>query len=314
MNNKPEVSPETRELVLAAIDELGYRPSAAARSMVVGHTHMLGCISPSLIDYTFACIIESAQAEARALGYCLLAGGAPELRSVELLLEEMLHRQVDGLLVLNPCADDRCRLFEPLAAKGVPVIYLVSAPEEGPVTLIRGDDLDGGLQATRYLIGLGHRQIATILGPRVEKCTFDRLDGYRQGLAEVGVEPDPELNIRGDWSATSGYNAAWGLLGTGRPFTAIFAQNDQMAVGAIKALREAGRQVPADVSLIGYDDIPLASYFDPPLTTLRQPMQLFGQQAVQMLIEMTQQPNAAPNKVLLPAQLIVRGSCSPLVG
>ena len=309
INDKAEVSPGTRARVLAVIEELGYRPSAAARSMVVGHTCTLGCISPNLIDYTFASMIESAQAEARRLGYFLLTGSAPTHGDVEPLLEELLRRRVDGLLVINPHADDRYHHFLPLIEKGMAVVYLGNSPGKEPVSSVRGDDYESGYQATRYLVDLGHLHIATIAGPDNEECTQDRLRGYRQALIQAGS--DFELVDSGDWSATSGYQATQRLLASGRPFSAIFAQNDRMAVGAIRGLREAGRQSPDDVSIIGIDDIPLASYFDPPLTTLRQPMEEMGRRAAQTLIEIIQNPGRLSEQLSIQARLIERASCAP---
>jgi LacI family transcriptional regulator len=310
INDKGEIRPQTRERVLAAIDELGYRPNAAARSIVVGRTCTLGCISPNLTDYTFANIIEGAQAEARRLGYFVLTGSARTEADVEPLLEQLLHRQIDGLLVLNPRADERYRYFLPLVDKGLAVVYVNNTPQGAPVSSVRCDDRHGGYQATRHLVGLGHRVIATILGPDNEECTFDRLDGYRQALDEAGLRFDPGFVDQGDWSATSGYRATQRLLETGRPFTALFAQNDQMAVGAIRALREAGRQVPGEVSIVGFDDIPLASYFDPPLTTLRQPMQESGTQAARLLVQTVEDPSRPPEQIAIPARLVVRASCA----
>jgi LacI family transcriptional regulator len=311
INDKGEVSAETRARVLAAIEELDYRPSAVARSMVAGRTCTLGCISPNLTDYTFASIIESAQAEARRQGYFILVGSAPAEADVEPLLEEMLHRQVDGLMVLNPYADDRYHHFLPLVEKGMAIVYLSNTPQGEPVSSVRCDDHEGGYQATRYLIDLGHTAIATLVGPDNEECTLDRLAGYRQALAQAGLDFDPALTTSGDWSAPSGYQATQRLLATGQPFSAIFAQNDRMAVGSIRALREAGRRVPDDVSVIGFDDIPLASYFDPPLTTLRQPMEESGRQAARLLIETIQNLDRPPEQVLTHARLIERASCAP---
>jgi LacI family transcriptional regulator len=311
LNQKGEVRPDTRSRVLAAIEELGYRPNAVAQSMVRGHTCTLGCISPNLTDYTFAHIIEGAQAEARRLGYFLLTASAPGEADVEPLLEEMLRRQIDGLLVLNPHADGRYRYLLPLIDDSLAVVYLNNTPRGEAVSSVRCDDREGGYQATRYLVALGHTTIATILGPDNEECTFDRLDGYRQALAEVRLKFQPALTEQGNWSATSGYQAARRLLEAGLTFSAIFAQNDQMAVGAIRALRESGQQVPADVSVIGFDDIPLASYFDPPLTTLRQPMEESGQQAARVLVQTIQDPDRPPEQVLLHARIVERASCAP---
>lgn len=311
INDKPEVSPETRSRVLAAIDDLGYRPSAVARSMVAGHTHSLGCISPSLVDYTFTCIIENAQAEARRMGYFLFTGSAPTDADVEPLLDEMLHRQVDGLMVFNPYADDRYRYFLPLIEEGIPIIYLNNTPRNERISSVRCDDDDGGFQATSHLVKLGHTAIATILGPANEECTHDRLQGYRRALEQAGLGLEDDLVVRGDWSASSGYLAAQRLLAAAPRFSAVFAQNDNMAVGAIRALQEAQRRVPEDVSVIGFDDIPLASYFAPALATIRQPMEEAGRRAAGLLIETIQNPQRRPEQVFLRPTLLERASCAP---
>jgi len=311
INDKGEVGTATRERVLKAIAELGYRPNAVAQSMVAGRTHTLGCISPNLTDYTFACLIENAQVEARQRGYFLLTGSAPTVDDVPLLLEEMLSRQVDGLLILNPYADGRGRFVTPLLERGMAVVYLNETPREEAVSSVRCDDYQGGLQATRYLLGLGHTQMATIIGLGNEQCTNDRLAGYHQALAEAGLPTDPALQDSGDWSATSGYEATRRLLAAGHPFSAIFAQNDRMAVGAIHALRVGGLRIPQDVSVIGFDDYPLSSYFDPPLTTLRQPLEDSGRQAARLLIETIHDPDHPIEHALLPARLVERASCAP---
>jgi DNA-binding LacI/PurR family transcriptional regulator len=311
INDKPEVTPETRARVLAVIEELGYRPNATARSMVAGHTRTLGCITPNLTDFTFASMIESAQAEARHQGYFFLTGSAPGESDVEPLLEELLRRGVDGLLVINPYADGRYRYLLPLIENGMAVVYLGNSARGEAVSTVRSNERECGQQATRYLLGLGHTAIATITGPGNEECTPDRLEGYSQALNQAGLEFDPALVVAGDWSATSGCRAAQRLLQAGQVFSAIFAQNDLMAVGAARALREAGRHIPDDVSIIGVDDIPLASYFDPPLTTLANPFKSQGRQAARLLIETIQNPDRAPEQILIHSRLVERSSCAP---
>ena len=233
-------------------------------------------------------------------------------REVESLLEEFLHRRVDGLMVFNPYADQRFRHLLPLIENGTPVVYLGNTPCGEPVSSVRCDDQDGGFQATRYLLNRGHTSIATITGPPNEECTGDRLNGYRRALEQAEIPLDSRLVVSGDWSALSGYRAAHTLLETGIPFTAIFAQNDQMAIGAIRALREVGLGVPQDVSVIGFDDIPLASYFDPPLTTLRQPMTELGGWAARLLVEAIRNPNHPMERILLQARIVERASCASL--
>ena len=311
INNSEGVTPNTRKRVENAIKELRYRPNAIARSMAKGHTHTLGCISPNLTNYIFSSMIESAQAEARRQGFFILTGSAPSVDEVQPLLDEMLNRRVDGLLVLNPRDDNRYRHLLPLIQGGMPVVYLKNSPNGELVSSVCCDDQNGGLQATRYLQELGHTAIATITGPENEECTQDRLVGYRQILLEAGINPDAALVTQGDWTAESGGQAIRQLLKSEIPFSSVFAQNDRMAVGAIHALREAGLRVPQDISVIGYDDIPLASFFDPPLTTIRQPMNEFGRHGAQLLIEAVQNPKYFQKQVRLDTQIIKRDSCAP---
>lgn len=311
INNSEVVTSSTRIRVENAIKELGYRPNAIARSMAKGNTCTLGCISPSLTNFIFASMIESAQAEARRQGFFILTGSAPSVDEVQPLLDEMLNRRVDGLLVLNPRDDNRYRHLLPLIHRGMPVVYLKNSPKGELVSSVCCDDQNGSHQATRYLLELGHTSIATITGPENEECTQDRLEGYRQILLKAGINPEKVLIAIGDWTAESGGQAIRQLLASEIPFSSVFAQNDQMAVGAISALRDAGLRIPQDVSVIGYDDIPLASYFDPPLTTIRQPIDEFGRHGAQLLIEAVQNSKFNPKQVRLNAQLVERNSCAP---
>ncbi len=314
INDKAEVNPETRERVLLAIQELDYRPSAIARSMVAGRTCTLGCIVPNLTDYTFASMIEGAQAEARRQGYFVLTASALTDGDAEAALQEMLLRQVDGLLAINPYADERHRFFQPLIEKGMAVVYLGNAPRGEPISSVRCDDELGGYEATCYLIDLGHERIATLTGPLNEECSLDRLEGYQRALDEAGLDTQNRLIGTGDWSTESGYRAIRQMLETGPEFTAVFVQNDRMAAGVIRCLRDVGLRVPQDVSVIGYDDIPLAAYLEPPLTTLRQPFDLLGQRSVQLLIRALATPPQNPKQVFFKARLIERASCVRLKG
>jgi LacI family repressor for deo operon, udp, cdd, tsx, nupC, and nupG len=310
INNSERVSPETRGRVLAAIDELGYRPNAIARIMAQGRTRTLACLSPNLTDYTFASIIEGAEVEARQNGYFLLSASAPDEATFALLVEQLIEsRRTDGLLVINPYTDQRFRLVP----RDVRMVYLGSQPRDEQVDSVSIDDEGAGQSACQHLIDLGHRRIATITGPTCEDCSQDRSGGYRYSLLNAGLAPDPDLVIEGDWSATSGYNAIRILVERQVYFSAVFAQNDRMAVGAIQALREAHLKVPQDVSIIGFDDMPLSSYFDPPLTTIRQDTFELGRRAAQLLLTAVEDPTLETRQLLLPAELVVRNSTSQYV-
>lgn len=310
INESERVSPETRARVLSAIDELGYRPNEIARIMARGRTHTLACLSPNLTDYTFASIIEGAEIEARQHGYFLLSASAPDEDTFALLVEQLIERRrTDGLMVINPYTDQRFRHVP----KDVRMVYLGAQPRDEQVDSVSLDDEGAGHCATQHLLHLGHRRIVSITGPVCEDCSQDRQNGYLQALRQAGITPDPNLVVEGDWSATSGYTAVRSLLEHRVAFSAIFAQNDRMAVGAIRALREANLCVPQDVSIIGFDDMPLASYFDPPLTTMRQDTFRLGRQAAGLLLNAVENPTLETQRLLLPAELVMRNSTSQYV-
>lgn len=310
INDKPDVAPDTRKRIQSIINAMGYTPDPIARSMK-GSTHTFGCITPNLSDFNFSSIVQAAQTEARENGYFFLTVSAPSEFDVRPILDEMMSRRVDGLMVINPRDDNRYRHFLPLIDSGLPIVYVKNTPVHEAVSAVCLDDLTGGFIATNYLISLGHTAIITILGPENEECTQSRLAGYQQALREAGLQHEQGLTIHGDWSASSGKFAIKKLLGYGVHFSAIFAQNDRMALGAIHAIRKAGLRVPQDISVIGYDDLPLTAYFDPPLTTIRQPIDKFGQIGTQLLIEMTKKPDTAPKVVQLDPTLVIRETCAP---
>jgi LacI family transcriptional regulator len=180
INDKGEVSPATRARVQAAISALGYQPDAIARSMVSGRTHTLGCITPHLTDYTFACIIEGAKAEAQRQGYFLIATSAGP-GQISAVCNDMLHsRRVDGLLVINPYADNRYRHFEELVEKNVPLAFAGARSRNAVIPSVYLDNETGSYLAVRHLIELGHTRIAMITGPRNEDCVQDRIAGYKR--------------------------------------------------------------------------------------------------------------------------------------
>lgn len=313
INNRPDVAPTTRVRVQQVIDQLGYHPDQIARSLK-GSSHTFGCITPSLADPIFSMIVESAQAEARREGFFVLTGSAPTADEVKPLVADMLNRRVEGLLIINPRDDERYEYLTALVKRNIPIVYLKNTSGGNSVSAVSMNDIRGGRMATQHLLNLGHTRIAIIIGAENEECVADRLTGYKQALSEAGIDPDPDLIIQGDWSPRSGREAVASLIGKQIDFTAVFAQNDRMAAGIIRGLRIAGREVPADISVIGYDDIPLASYFDPPLTTIKQPMDQFGLIGTQLLIEAVKNPSNQPQSIVLEPQLIERHTCAPFHG
>jgi DNA-binding LacI/PurR family transcriptional regulator len=305
INGSDDVLPGTRAVVEAAIKELGYRPSAIARSMARGLTHTLAIISPNLTDYTFASVVEGAEVEARQHNYFVLSSSASDPQAFHELVDELVgHRRVDGLIVINPYADERFQ-FVP---KDFPVVFVGARSHDEVVCSISLDDEKVAYEATQHLISLGHKRIALVTGPMEEDCSQDRLVGFKLALAEAGISYDQSLVFEGDWSASSGRDALLDFVKRDNVPTAIFAQNDRMAMGVLRAARDVNLDVPTQLSVIGVDDMPLSSYFDPPLTTMRQDMPLIGREAIRKLMEIIQSKTVESSVMKLPAQLVVRQS------
>jgi DNA-binding LacI/PurR family transcriptional regulator len=305
INGSEDVLPETRAHVEAAIEQMGYRPSAIARSMARGQTRTLACISPNLTDYTFASVIEGAETEARQHGYFLLSSSAADPEAFRALVDELVgHSRVDGLIVINPYADKRYEYIP----RNFPLVFVGARSHDEDINSVSLDDEKVAYEATRHLLALGHTQIALVTGPMEEDCSQDRAEGYARAMQEAGLEVDPTMIIEGDWSATSGQDALLSFAEQGRVPTAIFAQNDRMAMGVMHAARDMGINVPTQLAVIGVDDMPLASYFDPPLTTMRQDMPRIGQEATRMLLDILQKKNNEPRQLKLSTQLVVRQS------
>ncbi len=306
INGDPLVTPETRARVEAAIAALDYQPNALARSLAAGHSNTLACLAPNLTDYTFAAIIEGAEAECRLHGYFLISSSAPDEAAFSAVLDELVpSRRIEGLMVINPYVDGRAQHLPPL----FPTVFIGGHPRAGhDVDAITLDDCGAAQAAVQHLIGLGHKRIAMITGPLVEDCTQDRITGYRAAMQDAQLAVNETLIVEGDWSASSAHQAVLELMKRKQPPTAIFAQNDRMALGALRAARDLDLGVPEQLSVIGLDDMPLASYFDPPLTTMRQDMFAIGRTAAQLLVRAVEQPQATHQQLRQPAELITRQS------
>jgi DNA-binding LacI/PurR family transcriptional regulator len=311
INGTDYVTPETTERVRQAIADLDYRPNAIARSMARGRTGLLGCIAPNLTDYTFASIIDGADTEIRRHDFFLLSAAAADADTFAALIDQLVNgRRVEGLIVINPYADER---HTHLPAD-FPVVFAGARPRQEITYSVALDDVAAAREATQHLLDLGHRRLGHITGPLAEDCSQDRRAGFQQALQAQGVTADPALEIEGDWSAHSGYQALQQLAQQGPLPTAIFAQNDQMAAGVLRAARDLGLVLPDQLSVIGVDDIPMAAYFSPPLTTMRQDFQAIGQEAARLLLGAIEAPNAPQQQLLLSANPVLRRSTRPIEG
>lgn len=302
---------ETRRRVQEAARELGYHPHGAARALAGGASHTIGLVlrqSPEQVsmDALLAETLWGIGSEAHQGGYRVLV--EPLSPDGGRYSDLVLSQRVDGLIVSGPRTDDEELVA--LVRDGFPIILQGSLPSlDAPSVDV--DNRAGARIAVEHLLGLGHRRIACITNaPLAYTAAADRLAGYRDALEAAGIPADPELVVEGDFDAASGRAAMSGLLAVAPDVTAAFVASDIVAFGALRALREAGRRVPADVSVVGFDDIPLARHFDPPLTTIRLPARDLGAAAGRALVERLA-GRAGSARTLLPTELVVRDSTAP---
>jgi len=317
VNQHPNVRPEVRERVWEVIRQTGYQPHAAARSLATRRTRVIGLIIPQAVttlftDPYFPILIRGIADACNAHNYHLMLSLFSRRRVQEsrarqdLLYQQVLRgRYLDGVVVSSAPLDDP--IFPRLLEDGVPFIIVGRYPHER-ANYVDVDNVAGARMAVEHLLRLGHERVATITGPLNMFAAQDRLEGYQQALAARGIPVDEDLIAEGDFTERGGRAAMQRLL-LRRP-TAIFAASDMMAVGAIKVLREAGLRVPEDVAVVGFDDIPLASMVEPPLTTVRQPIEQTGGMAVELLVSLLENPEEETvHRVVLPTELVIRASC-----
>jgi len=317
VNQHPNVRPEVRERVWEVIRQTGYQPHAAARSLATRRTRVIGLIIPQAVttlftDPYFPILIRGIADACNAHNYHLMLSLFSRRRVQEsrarqdLLYQQVLRgRYLDGVVVSSAPLDDP--IFPRLLEDGVPFIIVGRYPHER-ANYVDVDNVAGARMAVEHLLRLGHERVATITGPLNMFAAQDRLEGYRQALAARGIPVDEDLIAEGDFTEGGGRAAMQRLLPR-RP-TAVFAASDMMAVGAIKVLREAGLRVPEDVAVVGFDDIPLASMVEPPLTTVRQPIEQTGGMAVELLVSLLENPGEETvHRVVLPTELVIRASC-----
>ena len=307
INNTRFVSAEARQRVLDAMAELNYRPNVLARSLRRGETRTLGLILPDSANPFFAEIARAIEDAAFSAGYSVILGNSEnQLTKEQVYVDVLVNKQVDGLIFV--ATGDHSPSLEQLVGDGLPVVVVDRRLSDLEVDTVLTDNLQGGLTATRYLLDLGHQRIACVTGPSNLTPSAERVIGYRQALQERSLSVDEALIRKGDFHPHSGYLAVSELLNCQPRPTAIFICNDMMAIGALRALSEAGLRVPLDCSLVGYDDIELASYVTPPLTTIRQDKNAMAEAAVQLLVERIAEPTLPARTRILPTHLVERQS------
>ena len=303
VNGFDNIRPETRDRVLTAISELGYRRNSAARTLATRRSGAIGVLAPAVSDYGPTSTVQSIDAAARAAGFHPLITTTPDdLASIAAGLEFLLDQSVEALVVVAP-QHGIGGLLQHLDVT-VPIATLQSG-DLGPGTAISFDQSAGAALAMAHLRELGHHEIQHVAGPEHFFEAEARRRSYERALDGAGI-PIPEI-VAGDWTAESGYRAARAIA---PQTTAVFSANDQMALGLIHAFRDAGLDVPRDVSVVGFDDIPEAAHFWPPLTTVRQDFAEIGRRAVALLLGELRGELSLNHDQILP-ELIVRESTAP---
>ena len=299
VNDSPRVDPVTRERVEAAMAELGYRPHRAARALRTGRTQTIGLVVSTLATVGNSRMLQAVAEAAEARGYALAVVTLGAAGRIGDAFDRLRDQGVDGAIVLNE-ASALARDVDPAGL----VLVVVDAPADPRFTVIGTDHAAGARVATAHLLDGGAATVHHVAGPEGSFAAAERERGWREELAARGARiPEP---LRGDWSAGSGH-ALGGILAADPEVTAVFAANDQMALGLLRALADAGRRIPADVAVLGFDDIADAAEFRPPLTTIRQDFAALGEKAVQILIDRVE-GQTLPDPALLVPTLVARAS------
>jgi len=303
LNHHPSIRPETKQRVLDVMAELQYKPNRAARALVTSRSHTIGILSASSTWYGPASSIAAIEEAARAAGYWVSTANieSSDARSIADGLAHLAAQGIEGLVVIAP----QVRVFDTLAQLSIDVPYVTlqsTGRDHGHALSV--DQIAGARMATRHLIDLGHRSIYHLAGPQDWIEAEARMLGF---LDEMSARDVPTTApILGDWTADFGYYAGRELL-TVRDFTAIFSSNDQIALGLMHAIRDAGLEIPRDVSIVGFDDIPEAAHFWPPLTTVRQDFAELGRRCVALLLG-DLDPAAPDYRGTITPELVVRGT------
>lgn len=313
LNDFDFVKVSTREKVLAAAERLGYVANIQARSLAGGSTQIIGLLVPGLDNGYISEIVSGIDQELAHSDYDMMLYTTHRFQGKEsLYVKTIANGLVDGLILIVPHNSNN--YLEALPRRDFPYVLVDQIDNVYNSTTIDATNWQGAYDATSYLIGLGHRRIGFVTGHPQLNSARERLDGYRAALQHHRIAYDSALVVEGDYMTRGGYAGAQRLLSLPDRPTAIFAANDLSAFGVLDAIHEAGLSIPNDVSVIGFDDIPLASLVYPKLTTVRQPLVQIGRVAVRLLLEKLENPDKEARRITLATELVIRDSCAPPKG
>jgi len=308
LNDSGPVSDETKKLIREVAGRMRYVPHSGARSLITSKTETIGVLLPDLYGEFFSEVIRGMDDTAQKNGFHLLISRAyADRHGIETAMKAMRGR-VDGVVAMSPDLDENSLLNLPST---IPVVLLCSVPRGYEIDSLTIQNSRGAREMVAHLVGLGHRRIAIIKGAARNYDAAERLRGYRTALKDAGIAPDPALERDGDFTEAAGYSAVVELLELADRPTAIFAANDSMAIGALSALRESGVDVPGEMAVAGFDDIPLARYMDPPLSSVHVPICELGARAVELLLHgITHKNDHQRRRERVSTELVIRRSTS----
>ena len=307
INNSRPVNPETKTRVEQAMQVLGYQPNVLARSLRRGKSQTIGVILPDNANPYFAEVVRGIEDTSFSNGYSvMLCNSDNDLEKEHLYTNVLIEKQVDGIIFVAAGLSEEN--INNLQKRGVPSVLVDRQVPGVEIDSVFADNQAGGFLAVNHLVALGHTAIACITGPRGVRSSSERIAGYRQALEAAGIHPDPGWVVEGDFQVQSGYAGAEQLLKLDNTPSAIFACNDLMAIGAYRFAREKQLRIPQDISIIGFDDIRLAEFTNPPLTTIRQSKAKMGAQAAELLLGRIANGNQSFRQEIIPVQLVVRAS------
>ncbi|WP_067355765.1 LacI family DNA-binding transcriptional regulator [Microbacterium hydrocarbonoxydans] len=296
VNDSPRVDPATRERVEKAMADLGYRPHRAARALRTGRSHTIGLVVTTLATVGNSRMLQATAEAAAERGYALTvvtaSGGVADA------FERLAEQEVDGAIVLNEASAQVPSAARPAGLR----LVVVDAPAGAGLDGVHSDHVGGAAAATAHLLALGHPTVHHLAGPADSFAAAERERGWRETLEAAGIAPPPV--VRGDWSADAGFDAGGALAAA----SAVFCANDQMALGLLRALAESGRRVPEDVSVIGFDDVPDAANYRPPLTTIRQDFTALARRAFDALVAGIEGADTSSGDAVIPTTLVERAS------
>lgn len=313
LRGHPAIAPQTAARIREIADELGYVPNTAARGLKTSRSGILGVIVRRIVDPFFSEVLQGIEDVLQERGYSLfLAASHRDPNRERVIIQAMSERRVDGVIICSTQVSQQQQ--RRLAAFNVPTVLINNQALEDVTHSIYHDDVAGSREVTKYLIGLGHRRVAYLGNLRGGRTNADRLQGYREALDAAGIRQRPEyLREAGHGLAAGGAEAAAGFLHLSEPPTAIVCYNDVMAIGATQVLQAAGIKVPEQCSVTGFDNIELAAYVTPPLTTFSQPKYELGREAALMMLRLLESGDgeSADDVLTLRGKLVIRGSTAP---